>query len=68
MKNKIQNTVLFAIIFISNIAFSQPDADGAGGTVDPTDSAAPIDSNLIYLAIIGLFFCYFQFKKRKIVK
>ena len=50
---------------MANIAYSQPpDADGAGGGTDPQDLAAPIDSNLVYLAIIGIAFCYFRYSKK----
>ena len=65
MKNKFKNIILITAILLSNIIFAN-DPDGAGGGVDPTDAQAPIDSNIMYLAIIGIaYFCYQYSKKIK---
>ena len=63
MKNIIKNIVLITAILLSNVIFAN-DPDGAGGGVDPTDTQAPIDSNIIYLAIIGIAFCYYRITKK----
>jgi hypothetical protein len=64
MKNKIQNTFLFAMLFLAEIMNAQgPDPDNLPGDANPTD--APIDANLILLAIAAIVFCY-TFYKRKL--
>lgn len=64
MKNAFRSIVLFGMFIFTNIAMSQAVPDDAGGTVDQTDTAAPIDSSLLLLAIIGISFCYYQFRKK----
>ena len=61
MNNKIKNIAFVFVMLLANVAFSQPDPDGAGGATDPTDTAASIDSNLILLAVAGMAICYYQF-------
>lgn len=68
MKNSYK-IFLLSILLLSNfVAFAQPeDTDGGGGGgggIEGNDpGGAPIDSNLILLAILGLMFGFYVIKK-----
>ncbi len=65
MKNRIQNTVLFAIFLLTNIAIAQgPDPDNLLGDPNPTD--APLNQYLLVLGIASIFFVY-RFLNKKII-
>jgi hypothetical protein len=63
MKNLIQNSLLFAMFMLTNIALAQgPDPDNLPGDSNPTD--APINQYLLTLMFMALLFVYqFRFKK-----
>lgn len=65
MKNKIQNIVLIGMLFLAEIMKAQtsPNPDELPGDVNPMD--APINANLIFLAIAGIIFVY-AFLNRKL--
>ncbi|MDI1315946.1 hypothetical protein [Flavobacterium sp.] len=58
---------LVSFIFLSDfIAFAQPgDDDGTGGLEGGDPQPAPIDSKLILLAIIGILFAVYSFRKNR---
>jgi hypothetical protein len=58
-------TLLF-VLFFGFVAFAQPGAEDGGGNLGGGDPApAPINSNLILLAILGLLFVVYTFRKNK---
>jgi hypothetical protein len=65
--NKIIKTIFCLALFASSIiANAQDDLGGGNGNGDVLDNpAAPIDSYLYVLAIVGLFMAYKLFKKSK---
>lgn len=71
MKNNLLKFYLLAFFLISDfVVFAQP---GTGEDEDCTDcpdleggdNIAPIDSKLIYLAIIGVAFAFYYFSKKR---
>ena len=67
MKNLIKFYILSFFILSDFIAFAQADSGGEpveGGDLGP---AAPIDSKLILLAIAGVCFVIYYFRKNKII-
>lgn len=61
------NLVAFFLL-IDFIAFAQPGSDDGSGGLEGDDApAAPINSKLILLLIIGLVYAYYQVKRYKIV-
>ena len=64
MKNKYNKFLLSILTLIMSFAsFAQiPNPDGAGG--GGGDPPAPINNELIWLAVAGLFFAYFIFSTR----
>lgn len=66
MKN-IYKFYLVAFFFLSDfVAFAQPgDDDGGGGLEGNDPEPAPINSKLIYLAITGILFAIYTFKKSR---
>ncbi len=71
MKNNLIKIFILFTGLISDFAlFSQPNGDTAAGDLEGNDApAAPINSKLFILAIIGLFFATYTFKRnRRIVQ
>lgn len=64
MKHILKNISIFLMLLMTTVAFSQPNPDDAGDGVDPQDTQAPINSNLVLLAAAGVGICYYQFKKK----
>ena len=67
MKNNYKKILLSIIaLTVSFASFAQlPDpGDGGGPGGGPPDPAAPINNELIWLAVAGLFFAYFIFSTR----
>lgn len=70
MKNLVKLFLLSSVLLCNLIAFAQPgdeDDFGGGGLEggDPGPSAAPINSKLILLAIAGVCFVIYYFRKNK---
>ncbi|MFL9844339.1 hypothetical protein [Flavobacterium rhizosphaerae] len=67
MKKSILKWCMLAFLLISNLAvFAQ---GGTEDTPEPGDGTEPIDSKLIWLAIIGIAFAFLYFaNKRKAVR
>jgi len=67
MKNLLKFYLLGFILLSDFMAFAQGDEDdGGGGGLEGGDpEPAPINSKLILLAIIGIFFVMFTLRKNK---
>lgn len=68
MKNKLFNFYLIAFFLMADfVAFAQPgDDDGTPGGLEGDDTPpAPINSKLIWLAIIALIYAFYSFKKNR---
>lgn len=67
MNNIYRLTLVAFFLLIDFIAFAQGPGDGNGtGDLEGNDApAAPIDSKLILLLIIGLVYGYYQVKRYK---
>lgn len=59
--------LLAFVLFSDFILFAQDpgDDDGGGGLEDDDLPAAPINSKLIWLGLVGLLFALYMYKKRK---
>ena len=58
--------ILTFILFSDFVAFAQPgDDDGGGGLEGEDPQPAPINSKLILLALTGILFVIYTFKKNK---
>lgn len=67
MKNIFKLYLLSFLLLSDFVAFAQPGDDDGGGGVEGNDpSPAPINSKLIYLAIIGILFVFYK-RNRKTV-
>lgn len=56
--------VLF--LFVSDFKlFAQPGEDDGTGGMDDEDDPVPINGKLVWLAIVGLAFAFYIFKKHK---
>jgi hypothetical protein len=63
MKNKVIKYYIAAVFIASTfITYAQPGTTDNAGTLENTDPAAPIDSYLFYMALIGLFFIFMKFR------
>lgn len=62
---KLLKLYLLSFLFLSDfIAFAQPnDDDGTGGVEGGDPQPAPINSKLILLAITGILFAIYSFRK-----
>ncbi|MFN3753522.1 hypothetical protein [Flavobacterium sp.] len=70
MKNIYKFYLLSFVLLSDFVLYAQPDDDdGGGGVEDPGDpQPAPINSKLIILAIVGVLFVIYTYRKnRKIV-
>ena len=66
MKNLLKFYILSFVLFSDFVAFAQPGSDDTGGGLEGTDPApAPINSKMILLAIAGVFFVIYTFRKNK---
>jgi hypothetical protein len=63
---KIVSIYTFAFLLFSNLAiFAQGDEDDGGGLEGNDPPAAPINSKLIILLIIGILFAFYAYKKNR---
>ncbi len=68
MKNSIRTRLLFVFLLLSDfVLFAQPgDSDNTNTLEGEEAPAAPIDSHLIWLGILGmLYILYFFYSRRK---
>ena len=70
MKKLFKFYILTLVLFSDFVAFAQPGDDDGGGGLEGTDpQPAPINSKMILLAIAGVCFVIYTFKKnRRIVQ
>lgn len=70
MKNSLMKLYLLAFFLVSDfVVFAQSpgDDDGTGGGLEGNDDPpAPINTKMIYLAMLGIAFAYYFFSKRKL--
>lgn len=64
--------LIIAFLFLDFVAFAQQPGQTADNEDDNPlegndDPAAPINGKLIWLAVMGLIFAYYTFKKRNVV-
>ena len=68
MKNLFKLYILSFVLLSDFVAFAQPgdDDDGGGGGLEGGDpEPAPINSKLIVLAILGLLFVLYTYRKNR---
>ena len=66
MKRFLKFYILTFVLLSDFVAFAQPGDDEGGGGLEGTDpQPAPINSKMILLAITGVFFVIYTFKKNK---
>jgi len=66
MRNLSKFYLLSFLVLSDFIAFAQPgDDDGGGGLEGGDPEPAPIDSKLILLAITGILFAVYSFRKNR---
>jgi len=66
MKKLLRIYILTFVLLSDFIAFAQPgDDDGGGGLEGDDPQPAPINSQLILLAIVGVLFVIYTFRKQK---
>jgi hypothetical protein len=66
MKNLFRIYLLSFFLLSDFVLFAQPGDDDPGGTLPGDDpQPAPINSTLILLAIMGILFVFFTFRKNK---
>ena len=66
MKNLIRLYLLSFFLLSDFVLFAQPEDDDIGGGVGGNDpQPAPINSKLILLAIMGILFVVYTFRKNK---
>lgn len=64
MKNKLFKLYILGFLILTNfIAFAQPGDDTVDGDLEGDD--LPINGKLIYLAIAGLIFAIYTYRKNK---
>ena len=64
-KNLLHFYILTFVLFSDFVMFAQPATDDEDENLEGEDPAAPINSKLIYLAIIGILFAVYKFKQNK---
>ena len=70
-KTILQSFLLLTFLFLDFVAFAQPGTNNGDGTLEGDDDdpvATPINSKLIWLAIVGLVFAYYTYKKTRSVE
>lgn len=68
-KTILQSFLLFTFLFLDFVAFAQPGTDQNGGGLETDDTPpASINGKLIWLAIVGLAFAYYTYKKTRTVE
>ncbi|MCR5862960.1 hypothetical protein LRS05_12810 [Flavobacterium sp. J372] len=67
MKNSFLKLYMLAFFLVSNIAlYAQPGQDNPDGDLEGGDPPpAPINSKLIYLALVGIAFGFYYFMKKR---
>lgn len=66
MKTFFKYYFLAFILFSDFVLFAQPGDNNDGGDLEDNDPpAAPINSKLIWLGIVGVLFALYMYKKRK---
>lgn len=66
MKSILKFYILIFVLMSDFVLFAQPgDDDGGGGLEDGDPQPAPINSQLILLAIVGVLFVIYTFRKQK---
>ena len=66
MKNIYKYYLLSFVLLSDFVVFAQPgDDDGGGGLEGGDPQPAPINSQLIVLAIVGILFVMYTFRKNK---
>ena len=66
MKKLVKLFLLSSVLLSDFIAFAQPGADDGSGTLEGGDpQPAPINTKLILLAIAGVCFVIYYFRKNK---
>lgn len=62
--------LVFTFLLIDFVSFANPGNDNVDGTLEGDDEAptatVPINGKLIWLAIIGIAFAYYSFKKKRL--
>ena len=66
MKKLLKFYLLTFVLLSDFVAFAQPgDNDGGGGLEGGDPQPAPIDSKLLILAVLGIAFVLYTFKKNR---
>lgn len=66
MKNYEKLSIIAIMLLFNVVSFAQPgDTDGTPGGLDGDEPAAPIDSKLIILALIGIVYTFYMLKNKK---
>lgn len=61
--------LLFALLLFNFVAFAQPGIGNDTNDLENDDlPAAPINAKLIWLAIAGIIFAYYTFKKSRSIR
>lgn len=62
--------LVFTFLLIDFVSFANPGSDDPDGDLEGVDLAptesVPINGKLIWLAIIGIAFAYYSFKKKRL--
>ena len=67
----LQSFLLLTFLFLDFVAFAQPGgpgSDDSDGDLEGEDPAAPINGKLLWLAILGVAFAYYTYKKTRTVE
>jgi hypothetical protein len=64
MKNLIKFALLLFFLLSNFTLFAQPGDVGDGGLEGDDPAPAPINSKIIYLAIVGIIYVAYTFKKK----
>ena len=69
-KTILQSFLLLTFLFLDLVAFAQtgPGSDNTAGDLEGDDPVAPINSKIIWLAVVGIAFAYYTFKKTRTVE
>lgn len=67
MKKKLLHFYILTFVLFSDfVMFAQPAEDNDDGNLEGDDEpAAPINSKIIYLAIVGVLFALYKYKQHK---